>query len=391
MKKRILFVFDIGFDREGPSVHLLKDILRATLSAGNYVDVILKDTSGPDEAVPVEFRNDPSFCYYLIKEKDTKKGGFAGRYIREIVYAKRCSQYYRHKKYDAVFLQSNVAAFFYLKDLRKLKCKIVFNVQDIFPYNLKYSRQLPLERIAFPIFRKLQNYAYLKSDVIVTISDDMKQTLIKDGVPADRIRVVYNWSYADTPIMLDRIKKDRIYDLNIDKTKFNVVYAGNIGKMQNVELVANTAKVMANNGQVHFYIVGDGISKNKVKCIVDDLNNVTLLPMQSSKYAESIYAQADLNIIPLAEGGIKTALPSKTATVLRVNKPIVFCIDDESELKHVFSGLEGVYFSGCQLENDLARTIEMIRKKGLGSVKRECISLMSRRNAEKYVEILRKD
>ena len=36
--------------------------------------------------------------------------------------------------------------------------------------------------------------------------------------------------------------------------KFNVVYAGNIGTMQNVDVVVETAKLMQDEEDVHFHI-----------------------------------------------------------------------------------------------------------------------------------------
>lgn len=360
---RLLFVFDIGFDRGGPSVHLLQDVLRASLNQGHDVNVILKNTGGPDKEMPEEFSSNSNFHYTIIKD-DAKKGGFISRYINEIQYANKCGALAcKQGKYDAVFLQSNAVAYFYMRKLKKLGCRIVFNVQDIFPYNLKLSGQLPMAGITFPVFRKLQNMAYQKADAIITISDDMKQTLVEDGVDANKIEVVYNWSYADTPITLESIDPENVFDLHLDHSKFNVVYAGNIGKMQNVELIAETALMTRDNQKVHFYIVGDGANKHHIEEMTKDLPNVTMLPMQPSRYAESIYAQADLNVIPLMPGGIKTALPSKTATVLRVNKPVVFCIDASSEFMRTLkenNGLDKIYFTDVKDKNNLMEVITSI-------------------------------
>ena len=385
---RVLFGFDIGFDRGGPSVHLLQDVLRAALNKGHDVNVILKSTGGPDKEMPEEFSANQDFHYTIIKD-NAKKGGFFSRYLNEVKYAKQCGDIAgKQGKYDVVFLQSNVVAYFYMRKLRKLDCRIVFNVQDIFPYNLKFSGQLPMAGITFPIFRKLQNMAYKKADTIITISDDMKQTLVEDGVDADKIEVVYNWSYADTPITLESIDPKNVFDLHLDHSKFNVVYAGNIGKMQNVELVAETAIKMKENPNVHFYIIGDGANKAHIEEMTKGIDNITLLPMQPSRYAESIYAQADVNIIPLMPGGIKTALPSKTATVLRTNRPVVFCIDRNSLFSKKFSQAEGVYFSDCRLPDTLEMEIYSVMEKNNRVCSREQNSFIFQKNASEYIDIM---
>ena len=50
----------------------------------------------------------------------------------------------------------------------------------------------------------------------------------------------------------------------------------------------------------------------------------------SSLDAPSIYASADVNVIPLVKDVYKTALPSKTATCFACGRPIIFCIGNES-------------------------------------------------------------
>ncbi|MBQ5953958.1 MAG: glycosyltransferase family 4 protein [Lachnospiraceae bacterium] len=387
---RLLFVLDIGFDRGGPSVHLLQDVIRAGLKNGHEIEVILKNTGGPEPEMPNEFIGCKGFSYTAIKEDDEKKHGFAGRYINEIKYANKCAKVFTKRgKYDAVFLQSNTTTYFYMRLLRKLNCRIVYNVQDIFPYNLKLSGQLPLEKITFPVFRKLQHMGYEMADEIITISEDMKRTLTEDGVAESKIKVIYNWSYADTPIRLDDIAPENRFDLGSSPEVFNVVYAGNIGRMQNVEYIVKTALKMHDDPSVHFWIIGDGANKQNVEKMAKDAENVTILPMQPSKYAESIYAQADLNVIPLMPGGIKTALPSKTATVLRVDRPVVFCIDKESHLSELLENDKKALFVDVNDIDSLSRVIrsqQALAEKT--EMKGEISSLFSKDNAKTYIDSL---
>ena len=118
------------------------------------------------------------------------------------------------------------------------------------------------------------------------------------------------------------------------------------------------------------------------------IDNITLLPMQPSRYAESIYAQADVNIIPLMPGGIKTALPSKTATVLRTNRPVVFCIDRNSLFSKKFSQAEGVYFSDCRLPDTLEMEIYSVMEKNNRVCSREQNSFIFQKNASEYIDIM---
>lgn len=385
---RLLFVLDIGFDRGGPSVHLLQDVIRAGLNEGHEIEVILKNTGGPKELMPREFANNSRFKYFTINEGDEKEYGFIKRYFNEIRYSRKCSIIFlKRKPYDAVFLQSNVVGYFYIRRLKRLKCRILFNVQDIFPYNLKLSGQLPFSCLSFPFFRKLQHLAYNKADQIITISEDMKNTLIEDGVRSDKIKVIYNWSYSDEVITRETIAEDDRFDLKMDPSKVNAVYAGNIGRMQNVELIVRAAQSAKEDPSIHFYIIGNGSNHNQVLEMVKGLSNVTIMPMQEARFAESIYEQGDVNIIPLVRGGIKTALPSKTATIMRTEKPIIFCVDKESRLSDLLKEDTMAVIADCDSPKELIASIRRVSQiNHLGKGHREVfLQYFSKNNAREYI------
>lgn len=388
----VLFVLNISFDGNETSIHLLKDVIKTALDKGHNCHVILKKTNLNVDSKLEELKDKTNLLKLnYVNDFKKPKGNFIKRYFNEYKYALKCKKIYKKNKYDVVFMQSCNAPWFQLSGLKKLKCKIVFNVQDIFPQNLYFSEQLPISKITYPYFKKKQLKALSKISKIITISDDMKQTLVDLGVDSNKIEVVYNWSYGDSVISLENINKENFYDLKIDKNKLNVVYAGNIGKMQNVEYIAKTAKEHINDESIHYYILGNGANKENVLNIVEGLTNVTVLPMQPSKCAESIYAQADVNVIPLIKGGIKTALPSKTATVLRTKTLVVFCVDKNSKFEETLKDSENVYFAN-NLETsalyEILLKIKEIKNKNIVKTNPNVLTLFSNKNAEKYVEIL---
>ena len=389
---KILFALSIGFDKGGPSVHLLTDVIESALKRGHSCHVVLKKTT--DSAVNGLEKLSEKFgdllSLSLIKDTANKKCGFVKRYLRDCSYAIKCRKFYKKNKYDVAFLQSSNVAWVYMGFFKRMKCPVVYNVQDIFPQNLYFSGQLPFSKITYPVFCGLQNAAYKRAGRIITISHDMKQTLVEQKIDADKIDVVFNWSYGDGDIRLENIPKECVFDLNADPKKVNVVYAGNIGKMQNVELIAEAARLSKDDSSVHYYIIGDGANKAKVLSITEGLDNVTILPMQPSRYAESIYAQADINVIPLAKGGIKTALPSKTATVLRTDRPIIFCIDPGSALEKQLKDSFNVKIADNSNAQSLLGAMRELRdfNENNGDGRDEIRNTFSRNNANKYVDVM---
>jgi len=111
------------------------------------------------------------------------KGNFIARYFVELKYIWACKKYIT-PSYDAVFIQSNNVAGFAVKAIRdKLpKAMVTFNIQDIFPYNAVFGRKLKAKSLVFKLLAAIQRYGYKHSDNLITISEDMKDTLVDDGV-----------------------------------------------------------------------------------------------------------------------------------------------------------------------------------------------------------------
>jgi glycosyltransferase involved in cell wall biosynthesis len=210
------------------------------------------------------------------------------------------------------------------------KAIITFNVQDIFPYNLSFSGGLKRNSLVFKILAAEQRYGYKHSDHVITISEDMKETLVTDGVESSKVEVIYNWSYQDE--LYENVDTAAVSHM-FDNNYFNVVYAGNIGVMQNVDILIEAAKLMKDDRSVWFHIIGNGVYKDKLEARAKEygITNISFWPMQPPELAPVIYIAADVNVIPLVKDVYRTALPSKTATCLACGKPIIFAIGKESK------------------------------------------------------------
>lgn len=331
---KVLFWMSGSFDRKTPSEHLLTAMVEALYEQGHTVHIIQKDANGPlpKLPVPLEALGVTTQC---VPCNLPKKSNLIARYLADIKYVTTCKKYIRKQDgYDAVFMQStNVAGFVMHMLKRRLPgVPVTYNVQDIFPDNAGFSGSLKKGSLPYKVLAKVQKYAYKRADCLITISEDMKDQLIVDGAAADKVAFVYNWSYRDTPYTEEEVDFSVARKLLPEDT-FNVLYAGNVGVMQNVDILLQTAALMKDIEDVKFHIVGDGTYKEKLQTYAGEngLSNVVFHPMQSSAHAPGLYMTADVNVIPLIKDVYKTALPSKTATCLACGKPIIFCMGKESK------------------------------------------------------------
>ena len=327
---KVLFWMFIGFDQHATSEHLLSAVIEQLCKAGHSVHIIQKNTAGNMPSIPEKLKH-YQVTTDVIPYQAADKGNFVARYLTELKYVNACRKFIT-SDYDAVFIQSTNVAGFAVRAIRKRlpKAIISFNVQDIFPYNLSFSGGLKKNSPIFKILAAEQRYGYKHSDHIITISEDMKDTLVTDGTPEKKIEVIYNWSYQDELYkMLDLAPVSHMFDKNY----FNVVYAGNIGVMQNVDILIEAAKLMKEDKSVWFHIIGNGVYKKKLEARAKDygITNINFWPMQPPELAPAIYSAANVNVIPLVKDVYKTALPSKTATCLACGKPIIFAIGKDSK------------------------------------------------------------
>ena len=355
---KILFWLGGSFDRRTPSEHLLIAMIEALYIKGHTVHIVQKNTGGLLPVLPKSLE-ELGVTTSAVKSKAPKKNNFIARYLSDLAYVRECKKHISKKDgYEAVFVQStNVAGAIMSLIRRRLgkNIQITFNVQDIFPYNAAFSGNLSDRGLPFKLLAAWQRSGYKKADNIITISEDMKDLLVEDGVPANKIEVIYNWSYRDAPYDVSELDCTVARSM-FPKDKFNVVYAGNIGVMQNVELIIDAAALMKDDEGVMFHIIGDGAYKEKLQRKAEDqkLKNVTFWSMLPSDLAPSIYATADVNVIPLVKNIYKTALPSKTATCFAVGSPIVLCIGKGSKFSQMARDE-----AGCQIvESDDAEGLK---------------------------------
>lgn len=388
----VLFWLSIGLDRRSPSEHLLADMVETLCHQGQTVHILQKD-SGGDRAVLSGRIEKLGVATTRIAAAAMRQNRLAGRFLTDVKYVFSCGKWLKKQQFDCVFLQSSNVAGLQARLLRTAQrnVPIVFNVQDIFPQNAAYSGKLKRNGLAYRLLTSMQRYAYGAASTIITISQDMKEELVALGVPEEKIQVIYNWSYRDSVYLPEELDYSAV-DAIMDRRKFNVVYAGNLGFMQNVEVLIQAAAQMKEEKEIVFHIIGEGAYRKKLEDLAQALHadNVQFHGMLAAEQAPAIYSAADVNVIPLRKNIYRTALPSKTATCLACGKPIIFAIGRESKFATEVSRQ-----TGCPVvdSDDVVGLCEAIRSVKVGTVKCDTEGMFTERflktkNSQRYAELI---
>ena len=356
----ILFWMSTSF--QTTSRHLLIAILDELTAAGNHVTVLKKKVDAETEDLPEELAGRDIQCI-SIPVTASNKSNLIARYLKDVEYINKCRKYL-DTSYDAVFVQSSNVAGLVFRVLHKKQPKAIktFNVQDTFPQNTVFSGTLSEKSIPYRLLKYVQDYAYKNSDHIITISEDMKELLVSDcGVEPTKVEVVYNWSYGDRAYDPASFNAEAVSHI-FREGYFNVVYAGNIGVMQNVDVIIEAANILKEHQSIWFYIIGNGVYRDRLEAKAQEygIKNISFLPMQPAESAPSVYGLADINIIPLKQGVYKTALPSKTATCMACQRPIIFAIGKSSLFGKRVADEAGCLLVDSDDAKELADAITMI-------------------------------
>lgn len=328
-------VVSIGsFDTQYSDYHIMRDIILGLLDRGHEVELIQKQYL----EIPQYPRQFEKYIGNQLKVQNIRfekkaSANLKARYLADLSYYRKACRLMKKNKPDKIFLQSNNTAFytvFYAKHI--LKCPLIYNEQDIFPENAYFAGILSEKSFIYRVAYVLQKYAYKNATALSTISDDMKSTIVtRYGISENKIQVIYNWGHEE---LKAHSEEENTFLKKYPKKsgEFRVVYAGNLGKMQNVELILETAALMIDEPDITFYIVGGGVNEEQLKAFAEKkkLSNVKFVGMQPPEEVADLYSAADVNVIPLQKGLIYAALPSKTADCLIAGKPIVTCVDEGS-------------------------------------------------------------
>ena len=219
--------------------------------------------------------------------------------------------------------------------LKKIKgVPYVYTVQDIFPDSLVNTGMAKEGSVLWRIGSWVSEITYKNAEHIVVISNNMREKLICKGVPEYKISVIYNWIDTETVVPVKREENSLFEEFKISRDKFTITYAGNLGNSQNIMILAECAKQLKRYEDIQFVIFGDGSEKNKLFDIIKEyrLKNIQLFPMQPSERVSEVYSLGHVSMITCKKGVGGSAFPSKAATIMAAETPIIASFDLDSDL-----------------------------------------------------------
>lgn len=289
----------------------------------------------------------------VIARKDSKFSiamNYLSFYFHALCYVNKL-----HEDYDVVYsmsLSPVISIAPAIKWAKKHHKKHVLHCLDLWPESVTVTGMIKENSIFYKILYKWSRSLYSKVDEILVSSP----SFIKYFSSILKLNTD-NISYVPQPT-LDIDPADPI---EYDSDFLNLLYCGNIGRLQEVELLVKALGKL-NNKKIRLYLIGQGTKTQSVLDSVKELHiskNIIYLGSKPREVAARYFVNADAFYVGLKnEGSVGETIPNKIATYMKYGKPIVAVIDGDG--KELLKMTQGEKLISSPNVEDLASKIDCL-------------------------------
>ena len=235
----------------------------------------------------------------------------------------------KKKKIDLIFVYAPspvihclVGIFF--KFLKKKP--LIIWLQDIWPYAISSSGYIK-NKIIINILNIIIKFIYRSSDKILVQSKSFLRILKKNYKCKN---LIYLPNHSSSLSFSKKKKYKTNYKLN--QKDFNIIYAGNIGTVQDFDVIFKVAKKLTNL-PIKFYFFGEGkIKKTLQKIIISEkIRNICINDYIDKRNLIEIIKKSSALIVTMKNDQyLNLIIPSKVQFYLSCKKPIIAVCSGET-------------------------------------------------------------
>ncbi len=209
---------------------------------------------------------------------------------------------------------------------KKYHAKIFFEVRDIWPLTPiqagGYSPKNPFIRF----LQWIEDFAYRKSDQVISLFPYALEHMVEHGMKPDKFIWIPNGIH---PTELENAEPlNKSVEAAVPKDKFIVGYTGTFGLANNLSSLIEAAKILKEENEIYFVLVGGGKDKSKLVKMAKNLNNVIFIDPIKNIQIQTMLKEFDVCFVgakdlPLYKFGTS---PNKLSQYMFASKPIIHLI-----------------------------------------------------------------
>ncbi len=224
---------------------------------------------------------------------------------------------------------------------RLRRAPFVFNVQDVFP-DVAVEVGAISNQGVIRLLEGLERFVYRRADAVTVLSEDLRSNVESKIVraettdrAAETVRVIPN--FVDTEQIRPQARENSYRSEFGLGTRTVVMYAGNLGFSQPLELMVEAARELAHRDDVVFVINGDGSRRQELESLASGLDNVVFADFQPVERLAEVLAAGDVHVIALRRGLARASVPSKLYSILAAGRAVLASLDSGTEVATVVS------------------------------------------------------
>lgn len=221
--------------------------------------------------------------------------------------------------------------------------KAIMHVQD-FEIDAMFGLGMLNDGMLARIAKRVEGWLIKRFDAVSSISYSMLDNAKSKGVSESKLIHFPNWS--DTEFVTPKTDGSRLRkEWQFEPEDKIILYAGNMGNKQGLEIVLEAAKHFIDHPHVKFVLVGTGVYVKMLESMCKELalTNVWFKPLQTWELVPQMLALAHIHLVVQKKGAADAVLPSKLTNILSVGGHTLVTTELDTELGRIAEQHPGIF------------------------------------------------
>ena len=323
-----------------PENFRINDLVRSLIKKGHAIDILTGKPNYPEGIIypgyrswgcQVEAWQGMKIYRVPIAARGSRNGiRLALNYLSFVVSGLLFAPWLlRKKKYDAIFIYAPSPIFQAIPAsfLGWLKCcPVALWVQDLWPESVQATGYIRSAWV-LKLLESLVRFVYRHTDLLLVPSLAFQSPV---AALAQGKTIVYHPNSVEAGFYSPPVVT--LPDIPGLAGNFSVLFAGNVGVGQAVEVIVGAADKLRNYPDIHFVVLGKGSRWDWLREQVEvrGLTNLQLAGQYPVETMPGLMRQASALLVTLANQPIFAAtIPNKVQAYMAVGRPIIACLNGE--------------------------------------------------------------
>ena len=252
-----------------------------------------------------------------------------GRFRESVSFGKAVSRIIKEEHASIDVIYANVwpifSQWYIARTAKKYGIPYCIHVQDIYPEQLCQKVNKVIGIILKTILLPIDKYVLKNANKVIAISEEGGNYLLRTRglIDSCRMCVVRNWQD-------DEAFRNAYAPVKHKAEKMTFMFVGTINPTVNMEFIID-AFSRVDRDKYTLSIVGSGVKKEECMKLCDKLSIPCSFSVVTAEEVPEKQQDADVLVLSLLSGVAKTATPSKLTAYMFSGRPILACVDKDSD------------------------------------------------------------